>query len=299
MKTKTFLPAILLSALLLQSCARYSFDAAKYFKDKEYKTDKPFKMKDGNINAPLLSKKGECNIIMNMVNGFGLQTAFAVSRNVEILAGTSVVVNSDEENQNATVPIVVTDASGTKPSYYSGVYKLKHHLSQPSFNLAIGTFETFGKSGRWEKMVGVASGSAENKYTYVVENNSSGNSNSWFSYNPDSYHFEYPYSEKRKYYQGFIQGNLGYVTQKTEGALITRLSYIHFNSQTFSESYEMKKYMMEPDNIVLEPALKFGYGGKHFRTYVQCGWNISLLQTDIQWFDTNVQAGVIFRINNN
>ena len=303
MKNKLCFLFIAVIAAMLESClTTYYFDAAKYFKDKSYKTDKPFMMKDGNIYAPLLSKKGEFNINTDVVDGCGVQTALAVSSDVEIIAGASYVSNSDSKNQNTSVPVQVTDGNGTHYDSYSGNYRLEHTINQQSFNIALGKYKTFGKAGRWEKLAGFAAGSAENNYTYVVTNDNSHSSNSWrnlnFNFNYNTYHYEYPFSETRYYYQGFLQGNLGYVTRKTEGAFITRLSYIHFNTQTFTESYEMKKYVMSSDNIVLEPALKFGFGGKHFRVYSQVGFNIPLSRTDLQWYSTNVQAGVIFRINN-
>ena len=53
---------------LLQGCtAYYKIDAEKFFKNQKYESDKPFKMRDGSIQAPLLSQKGQFNITLESV----------------------------------------------------------------------------------------------------------------------------------------------------------------------------------------------------------------------------------------
>ena len=62
------------------------------------------------------------------------------------------------------------------------------------------------------------------------------------------------------------------------------------------KSYPIKDYDMKNNQLVLQPAIKFGFG-KILRVYTQCGWNIPLGNSQLKWFSTNVQAGILFRIN--
>ena len=119
----------------------------------------------------------------------------------------------------------------------------------------------------------------------------------FFYYSYDFYsNSNYSFKETRKYFQYFIQSDLGYVTKKSEGALILKASCFNFFDQKFNMDYPQEEYTMKNNQLVLQPSIKFGFGGT-FRTYVQCGWNVPLGNSQLKWFSTNIQAGILFRIH--
>lgn len=275
---------IIVTCLFFQSCNYNIIDYEKVFKDKKYESDKPFKMREGNIQAPLMSQKGQFNMTFDIIHGYGISMSSAISDNLYIQAGgnflksksstpTSVLVQVEEINSyNIQDPETIRYTRSVD-------YNLNLALENYSFFASVGKYKTFSNHGRFEYCSGMLYGNASNIYTYNF-------------YSIDNYSF----TESRKYFQYFMQSDFGYVTNKSEGALILKASCFRFFDRKFDMDYPQKDYPMENNQFVLQPAVKFGFGGI-FRTYLQCGWNIPLGNSQLKWFSTNVQAGILFRIN--
>ncbi len=278
MKTIANLKNLLLLSILflLQGCsAYYKVDAEKFFKNQKYESDKPFKMRDGSIQAPLMSQKGQFNITLDYLHGFSTTLSGAVSKRMFILGGASYL--KSKNNVSDRKLFILDNSSGT-PSTVNLNYNLALELESTSAFAAAGFYKTFGKCGRWDYYGGVAYGTAKNNYTYQVE----------FS---DSYSF----LESRTYFQYFLQNDFGYVTGRTEGAIISRVSLMHFDKREFIKNYPAPDYHMENEQFVFQPGFKFAWG-RVVRAYVQCGWNVPLGQSQLKWFSTNVQAGIQIRL---
>jgi len=177
---------------------------------------------------------------------------------------------------------------GNDSSSYEDVhYSQDHSLRSKSFSLATGFYKAFGHIGRSEQYAGMAYGKAENKYTY----------SSYKQTSEDIGSYNYSFTESRTFYQYFFQNNIGFVTPRTEGALIARLSYVHFTNQHFEQDYQTEAYKMVSDNFVFQPGMKIGYGSKSLRLQLQCGWNIPLTSgSDLKWYSAKVEAGIVLRI---
>ena len=100
---------ILVICLFSQSCnysTAYKFlEQEKVFKDKKYESDKLFKMRDGNMQAPLMSQKGQYNLNFDFIHGFGATMSSAISDNLYIQAGANFLKSKNSTPETSTVII--------------------------------------------------------------------------------------------------------------------------------------------------------------------------------------------------
>jgi len=290
-KLTTLSTSMLISFLLmflLQGCwwpSNYSntyVDQSKVFKDRSYTDDKPFKMQDGTIQAPLMSQKNQLNATLDFSKGPCV--SWAITKNLYVQGGF-YYLNIEESSRKSTIVPAMTvtrDTYGnvdTTNTIKKVDYTLLSKLSVSSFYATFGHYKSFHKNGRFEYCAGFAHGSAKNNYTY----NFSGLTN-------------YSFSESRSYNQYFLQTDLGFVTKTTEGALILKVSCYNFYNRKFEKDFLVPEYEMKNTEFVLQPAMKFGFGGR-FRFYLLCGWNIPLGDEQFQFLSSNVQAGITIRLH--
>jgi hypothetical protein len=260
-------------------------DLSKIYNSPESANETAFKMRDGITQAPLFSKKGQVNITSDFVHGFGLTVSAAITPKLYIQAGAKSLTSNMTENKSANVPgmtILYYQVGSDTINFNSKPisYDLKSSLKNNTFFATIGKYHSFKKSGRFEYCAGIAYGSAENQNIYDFK-----------SY-PD-----YSISESRKYFQYFLQSDFGYVMKGSEGAIILKTSCYNYISREADNDNTFNDQNVSNCQFVLQPALKFAFGGS-FRMFAQCGWNIPLQSNHQQYYSTNVQAGVIIRINN-
>jgi len=283
---RKFYSTLLLTALLLvQSCV--TINPKEFFKQQPtYQVDKPFKMQDGAVEAPLLSQKGQIHVTANTLQGGNVHVAAAVTSQFAVLVSGSLGSAKEEKDLSKMMHITYADsASGYEDVHYRETHKYKSGV----LSLAVGHYKTFGKSGRCEQYAGMAYGSAENSYTYC----------SYKQSDADIASYCYAFRESRMFRQYFIQNNLGFVKRKSEGALIARMSYLQFDNQHFEQDYPVETYTMVSGNLVFQPGIKFGYGSRSVRFQAQCGANINLTGgSDLKWYSTRLEAGVTWKIRN-
>lgn len=315
------IPAILAALVLLQGCTStiYHFDAAEYFKSKNYNKEMPFTMRGGNVGAPLLGeiddkkittasspkngsvnsnrwfKHNHLNLSSTLAfNGGDFRIAYSPAKRLMFVINVTSISKSSSEKGYAPVAYTRYEERWVSDGWFGGhtvtdtlkgikniAYEKKLTLSQNQTDFSIGYYSSFGGHGIYEAISGWGQGSAENEYKYSSKENTG---------------YSAAFSERRNFYQIFLQNNLGYATARTEGALCARLTYQRFTSQSFVAEYEIPKYAMEKVNVLIEPALHFGYGGKKLKGFFDYGFVIPLGNSDVEWGPGTFRLGVSFKI---
>ena len=165
MKATSSIRLLLPALLWLTSCGlTRNIQPEDFFRDKKsYEEDKPFRMTDDVIDAPLLSRKSQVYLATNMGHGVGTDIAVAVSRNLIVSGGFSFDKMGSERQDNTVVKGYYSDST-----IYSErlTYQLDNILSTQSGHLAVGWYRSFGKAGRNEHYLGMATGKTVNTYRY-------------------------------------------------------------------------------------------------------------------------------------
>ena len=260
----------------------------KFIRERNYEKEHPFQMRDEAINVPMISQKGQVNWSTNLIHGVNSSITVGVSNKMFVEAGGTYTRSKNTEQKSANIEYTTYysnyDNTTSSNTYNSQTYyNLNLALEGYSYNVGAGFYKTFGKKGIWDYHAGFANGNSSSSYAYDIElYNTSGNT-------------QYSFEEKRKYYQFFLQTDFGYETNMTEGAIVARTSWIHFTNQEFHKSLDIPDYQMQSSEFVFQPAFHFAYGNT-FKVFTQCGWNIPLGNSQLKWFSTNVQAGIICEI---
>ena len=268
-----------LCILSLHGCA--TIDPAEFFHGRKYEKDKPFRMKGANLDAPLLSKKGDAVFGVSGVDGTQILGAWALGSWLGVLMNYSTV--STEESSTGSAWLHVTWSDGTV-EYTNVPYSLRHKGSEETVGFGLLHFNSFGSSGRSEQLLGVIRGNADNRHEYVVEKEGK-------VYGYGLYNFV----ESRVWWQYYVQQNIGFVTRGWEGAVMARMSYMNFTSQEFVDTYAIEHYTMAKEQWIVQPGVKLGCGWKKVRFSLQCNFNLPL-QGDVQWVGTQIKAGIVVRL---
>jgi hypothetical protein len=239
-------------------------------------------MRDEYTYAPLVSKKGQTNWTIDFIHGAGTALSGAISNKMYLYGSLNYFRSKNSHSAQSSVTNQMNNVGGTTTSSYpyssTVSYDLNYLLQGIALTTGAGFYKPIGNAGRWEYGGGFTRGNVNNKYTYEFSSVQ-----------------QYSFKEIRNYNQYFLQSDIGFVTARYEGAVIVKASMIHFTSQKFENDYPVNGYTMRTDQYVLQPAFRLGCGNI-CRLYVQCGWNIEL-NKGIDWYKTNVQAGLIFRFN--
>ena len=326
MKTNLRLACIFTFPVLLQGCVMpnnlfesdatstsvtYHFDPEKYFKGKNRSDEMPFTMRNRNISALLFNTKEDlqdAKATGNKVNLTGaydfnggyFHFAWASKKKFFFLINASLYSKiSDAEGYVEGVPATTTTTTTTTtwswlwPNTTSSVvntsqdirrmpYQLTHRAEQNNIELAGGYYGFVGNYGIWEACAGVSNGTSTHKFTY-----SFGNKSEEISSN----HYSAFFSETRNYNTFFIQNNFGYSADATEGAICARISYIHFQAPEYFSTYKTIQNEVKQNNVLFEPSVHYGIGGRHFKIFGEYGLAISLAESDVKWENGNFRLG--------
>jgi hypothetical protein len=286
-------------ALSLQSCLfpwystsqpqdTYKVNTVKFMAEQKLEKDQTFTTREQGIITPLLSAKGQVNWSTNFIHGINSNFAVAISNKMFLTVGGTYMHSEDNVDKTGSFEIEHGIWNENHYDYYISTanrnYNINQMIENYSFNVGAGFYKTFSKNGRWDYFAGFGHGRAITQYDYHFDNTSY----------PDGYSSDYTFIEERAFNQVHLQSNFGYVSRQTEGAIVARISWMHFNTQQLTNLFNYKTYEMKKDEFVFQPAMHFAYGGK-FRIFTNIGWNVPLGNNQMKWFSTNVQLGVILK----
>lgn len=307
----TMVSAIALTTMILQGCdVSYKLlNKEEFITHQTYNNDKmPFRMKSSDLYAPLLSKNNRFNIETAMGGGIGIKTSFDINKKFCVLLKYSYRYKEDNIEYSDWIRYVRDSIVYPKDSasyhkidtlLHNYNFSMEHILTQNIFEIGCGIFRADYKNIRWDLFGGIVYGEVKNKYTFPIPEDSANSDiykNSSYAYG--IFTNDYRFQESRKYIQTYLQGDCGYITKRTEGVLITRLSYFNFFNQRFLLDYPVPIYEAKSSGLLLEPAVRFGLGNKEFRVFIQYEAAIPIVKTDIKWYASQLKGGISLRFNN-
>jgi hypothetical protein len=274
------------TALTLQGCWSGGYypistvNTNKFIKQRNYETDHPFVLQDNSINAPLVSQKGQINVSAHINNGISGVVTVAVSDKIFVEGGFTHLKNSQLETLVGSFETIENWSDGQSNVFYRSYnYDKMVDINNLTFFAGAGVYKTFGKNGRWENHAGLSYNRAATEYSYI--------------FMPGGLS-RYSFEETRKYASLFLQSDFGYVTRKTEGAIIARAKWNYYTDQDFEEQPYISTYEMKKNQVIFQPGFQFAYGGK-FRVFTQVTWNIPLGTSAAKWMSTNGKFGIMLK----
>ena len=285
----------------------YHFDPKEYFSNQNYKSNRPFYMRGGNISSPLLNTKEGLQENKDRMrfyysgalhsDGSDIHAAYSPGKKIMIMAGfSSSSENSAQEGFVYNVPVttetVTYNSSGSySTSTYQATknlpYQMEHRQSQSDQEIAIGYNDFIGNHGVWESFAGYGNGVSQNTYSYQMgdQYTAMSSSNQFYS----------TFTENRNSYRLFLQNTIGYSTNVTEASLCVRVTYIHFTNQKIANSESITSYEFNPTAFLAEPVMHFGIGFRNFKLISEYAFAIPLSGSDVEWNKGNVKFGAVLK----
>ena len=289
------------------STVTYHFNTEEYFGNQDYKNNRPFYMRAGNISSPLLNTKESLQENKNRMrfyysgalhsDGSDIHAAYSPGKKIMIMAGFS---SSSEKsvhegfvyNVPFTTETVTYNNSGSySTSTYQATknlpYQMEHHQSQSDKEIAIGYNDFIGNNGVWESFAGYGNGVSQNTYSYHLGDKSTAVSS--------SNHFYSTFTENRNSYRLFLQNTIGYSTRVTEASLCARVTYVHFTNQRITNSESISTYEFNPTAFLAEPVMHFGIGFRNFKLFSEYAFAIPLSGSDVEWNKGKIKFGAVLK----
>lgn len=264
----------------------------EFVKKHDYASGKmPFTMRSSDLTDPVLLQKKDFVIESHAGGGLGFDLAYAASDKIGIYGKGSYRRARDLTSEYDSVNIEQTTYYEPQDGYnYYQTYTFwdytpintDHHLDQAFFELGTGMYRMkLPENLHLDWYGGLGIGTAKNNYTVSAP-----------------YHTEagaYAFLEKRNYWLGFGQANIGYTSELLDITLLSRLAYLNFYKQSFDLDYLISTYDQKPSALNLEEGVRFGLGTHRYRFFMQYEMVIPLLNDDVKWYTGNLKGGVTLR----
>jgi len=238
------------------------------------------------INAPMFSKKGEVNVSGAYGKaGTDVQAAYSVSDNSGVMLNCSFgsKIQTDIDSGSALTSNLVEESNSSL-----GEYKHGYH-----FNFVEGGYGFYLKpkkrSDLRAEVFGLIGAGYAESFNELINYRAYGN-----------------------YMRYSIQGNLGYVSKVTEGALSLRIGYLDFTGLNLNESANVSSNSGEAGSnqrnitnakggtsaFFIDPAVTFRVGYKGVKLFLQSGMSIPLSgPVNFGWDKSWGSIGLQFRIS--
>jgi hypothetical protein len=235
-----------------------------------------------DLDAPFLSEKGEVYLNGNLGYSRGIAAALALSDKTYLRCrynGFHKFSNEGGVNSWLNADYYSYQNGTTHYSHVEGNYYLTKDLVLESnaFELGFGWYKKMEKSFMNEISFGANTGKISNRYTYStgsVEGN---------------------FTEKRKYYQLFLQDDIGWVSKHFECSLTGRLNSYFFTEREFT----MAVYHDAPDYrtyaFSIEGAFRAALGWKFLKPYLEIGGAVPVASPEIENMPVMFKGGLIAR----
>ena len=245
----------------------------------------PFTIRSSDLQAPLLSRKGQ--VVWDSYAGSGIGTSLAAAtgeKTAIYFRGSKGKFEDSETLYDEFILRTKTYESHQLVSENVNSYvkpiALKREVEQGNAELGFGIYNANRKHLRHEHFIGVNLGWGESKYILDPRDDRF-----------DSYEFK----ESRNFQQYFIQSNLGWVTNNIEFAFILRSSVVNFNSISYQADHQVNTSNETGPAFALEPSIRFGIGGRTMRIYIQTSRGFAFGNDDLEWVSPDITGGITFR----